>query len=344
MDGGAPMTDLWTRIAISPLWVVHEFLHDGKSRFFWLYVVTGLVLSWLVGRLVMKRGGAWRDIFRRENWVSASAINDYLLVFLRPLLALTVLSWAAVNGEWIANTVAGGLRSVGVAGTVNDAGAVALAGLLTVALFVVDDFLKWLAHTAFHRIPALWEFHKVHHSAEHLNFLTSERFHPVEAVMTSALVVVGIGTVNGVFIALAGGKLTPSTVAGANVLLFAVNIFGGVLRHSPFWLSFGPRVERWIISPAQHQIHHSENPRHFDKNMGVSLAVWDRMAGSLCLAEKESVTSYGIGEETRDFRSFSTLLLRPFLASAAIVARGLRLPAGRRTRNAPSMFGAPPRA
>ena len=61
-----------------------------------------------------------------------------------------------------------------------------------------------------------------------------------------------------------------------------------------------------------HQIHHSGDTRHFDKNMGVSLAIWDRWFGTLHIPERRDISSFGIGEETVEFRSLSVIYLRPF--------------------------------
>lgn len=316
------------RPLLAPLFPVYEMLHDGNARFYWMYIVSGMVLAWAVCHYARKDEHGWSALWQRDTWMSLSARNDYILLILRPFLAFTILSWCMVNGSAIAAWVANVLRAAGVSGTVTDATAVVWALALTVALFLVDDFFKFLVHTAFHRIPALWEFHKVHHSAETLNFTTSERFHPLEAFLTSAVVATVVGVVNGVFIALAGDKLTPITVASANIFLFTANIFGGVLRHSPCWLAFPTAVERWIISPAMHQIHHSSDRQHWDTNMGVTLSVWDRLFGTLLVAEGQTVKSYGIGEETPEWRSMGTILFRPFVTSAVIVraAIGRKLP------------------
>jgi sterol desaturase/sphingolipid hydroxylase (fatty acid hydroxylase superfamily) len=196
---------------------------------------------------------------------------------------------------------------------------------LTLTLFVVDDALKWLAHYLFHAIPELWEFHKVHHSAEHLNFVTADRHHPVEVIATATMTTLAYGLVNGLFIGLFGDKLTITTIMGANIFLFVFNICGGALRHSPFWITFGPRIEKWIISPAMHQIHHSDKVEHFDRNYGGSLAVWDRLAGSLYLAgEKSTIDRFGIGEETKDFRSLGVIYFRPFTAAANLLKNRLK--------------------
>ena len=68
---------------------------------------------------------------------------------------------------------------------------------------------------------------------------------------------------------------------GVPTLGFVLNIFAGNLRHSPFWLRFPAWLERWFLSPAQHQLHHSADPVHYDANYGTWLAIWDRMMGRL---------------------------------------------------------------
>lgn len=299
----------------------YDFLLDGTSRYFWLYCFTGLCLAAYAYSKHKEAMSFEATLFDKNVWLSASAINDYIIFVLTPVLRLTVLSGLAINWKAVSAFVVSALQSLGVSGSATDGTALALGSVLTIALFLTDDFLRWYVHYTFHRIPELWEFHKVHHSAEVLNFATAERHHPVETIMTGAVLGLGMGVVNGLFIGVFGDKLTVTTVAGANVFLFAFNIFGGVLRHSPFWVSFGPSVEKWLISPAMHQIHHSNKQEHFDRNFGGALAVWDRMAGSLHIPKGREIEGYGIGPETPDFRSMEVILLRPFI-SAWRVFRG----------------------
>lgn len=316
--------------ALATLWPFHELVNDGASRYFWLYCVTGIVIVAYVHG--MRRGERrWQDIlFDRETWTGRSALNDYFILVMGSVLRLTLLSWAFVNWKPVAAWVASALAAIGVAGTVNDTTAVGLGVLLTLCLFLVDDFLRWWIHLIMHRVPELWEYHKVHHSAEVLNFTTAERIHPFEVVLTSLTMTLGMAVVNGIFIAVAGRHLTPVTVFGANIFLFAFNVFGGVLRHSPYWVSFGPGIERWVISPAMHQIHHSDQERHFDKNMGGSLSVWDRMFGTIYIPAEHEKIHFGIGEETKEFRTLKGLYIRPIVLSVEVLARRLKSLGGSR--------------
>jgi sterol desaturase/sphingolipid hydroxylase (fatty acid hydroxylase superfamily) len=315
------LTSTVTHAVIGALMPIYDFLVDGSSRYHWIYVLSGLIIAAYAYRKHSTAMSFETTLLDKQVWLSKSAINDYIIVVVTPVLRLTVLSGLALNWKAVSATVVTVLESAGVSGLTHDANVMALGVALTVTLFLVDDFLRWYAHYTFHRIPELWEFHKVHHSAEVLNFATAERHHPVETIMTSSLLFLGYGAVNGIFIGLFGEKLTVTTVAGANVFLFAFNVCGGVLRHSPFWVSFGPRIEKWIISPAMHQIHHSNKPEHFDKNLGGALSVWDRMAGTLHIPRGREIEGFGIGEETQDFRSLQVIFLRPFTAAGSLLRK-----------------------
>ena len=67
--------------------------------------------------------------------------------------------------------------------------------------------------------------------------------------------------------------------------------FGATLHHSHIWLTYGRMLEHVFISPAQHQVHHSTDPQHYDRNFGTMLALWDWLFGTLYVIKgKEKIT------------------------------------------------------
>ena len=306
------------KILLATLIPVYDFLFSAGSRYYWIYCASGLIIA----AYSYWRHKSWTSfqttLLDKNVWLSPSAINDYIIMVATPVLRISILSFTIINAKPLTEFVTATLHSAGVSGSVNDANAAGLGIVLTLTLFLADDFFRFYLHYLFHRIPELWEFHKVHHSAEVLNFATSERHHPIELVMTAAFLTALYAVINGIFIAAFGDKVTVATIAGANIFLFVFNVCGGVLRHSPFWISFGPRVERWIISPAMHQIHHSEKLEHFDRNLGGALSVWDRMFGTLHIPKAGEVESFGIGAETAEYRSLAVIYFRPITAAAEL--------------------------
>lgn len=171
-----------------------------------------------------------------------------------------------------------------------------VSALFTLFLFVLDDFARYWLHRLLHTVPALWAFHKVHHSATSLNPLTIYRTHPVESVLfilRSALVQ---GVSIGLFVFLFGEQVSLMQVLGANVFTFVFNALGSNLRHSPITIAYWRPVEKIFMSPAQHHIHHSTAPQHYDKNFGVALAVWDWLFGSLYHGQSMEHLEYGVVE------------------------------------------------
>lgn len=194
--------------------------------------------------------------------------------------------------------------------------------LVGAALFCVSDLSTYIVHRFYHENSRLWPFHAVHHSAEELNPLTVDRQHPVY-VITSALVRgVLLGLLQGLLLGLLIGKVDAATIMGTNAFYYLFNVAGSNLRHSHVWLSFGPMIEHVIISPAQHQIHHSTDPRHFNKNYGEVLAVWDWMFGTLYVPRGQEELQFGLGDGRggRDAQPHPTLraaLIGPFRAAFA---------------------------
>lgn len=233
-------------------------------------------------------------LFPKEIFLHRSARLDYALVVVRALVRTLGIVPRLVTTVGVAVLVARALR-VQFGPTRPHVAPVAL--LFTVAAFLVDDFGRYLVHRAMHRVPALWQLHQVHHSAEVLTPFTLHRVHPLESLLMSVRGVLGLGLVTGLFMWLFPGRVRGYWVLGVDVVGFALAALGGNLRHSHVWLSYGPWLERWFISPAQHQIHHSRDPRDHDRNFGAGLAVWDWVFGSLSLAGPRRRLRFGLAAQ-----------------------------------------------
>jgi hypothetical protein len=110
-------------------------------------------------------------------------------------------------------------------------------------------------------------------------------------------------------------------------MVFILNALAANLRHSHVWLSFGPVVEHVLNSPAQHQIHHSDAPRHFNKNYGVNLSLWDWMFGTLYVTQsKPESIRFGTGEADERYLTLYSLIVMPFVETAAKLRQAKRSP------------------
>jgi sterol desaturase/sphingolipid hydroxylase (fatty acid hydroxylase superfamily) len=88
------------------------------------------------------------------------------------------------------------------------------------------------------------------------------------------------------------------------------------LQHSHLWISFRGLTGRIFISPAHHQVHHSTDPRHFNRNFGSCLALWDWMFGTLYVpAQKREKLTFGVTGHA-DAHTLKGELVAPFLDAA----------------------------
>lgn len=186
------------------------------------------------------------------------------------------------------------------------------AVFFVVLTFVFADLGAFLVHWMYHRWSFFWNFHIVHHSATYLTPLTKYRIHPfqfiLDGVVQALVVAIGVGTMS-IFFKFGMSDLGRGLLYG---LVFLTHSAIGNLRHSHVWVSYGPFWSRWFISPAMHQIHHSTRPEHLDKNLGVILSIWDRMAGTLYVPKRRERFPIGLVVAKRGTRlSVWKQIIRP---------------------------------
>lgn len=159
----------------------------------------------------------------------------------------------------------------------------AIVALTTVAGYLAYELGYWLHHYLCHRIKFLWEFHAVHHSAESLSPLTNFRVHPVDTLLFGNVLAVVSGAALGLLTYLFPVHAHEYLVSGTNVLVLTALLLLTNLQHTHLWISFPGFWGKVFLSPAHHQIHHSRDPAHFDRNLGSTLAIWDALFGTLYL-------------------------------------------------------------
>lgn len=286
-----------------------EYLTDPNKRLFWIYIISSIVLA-IVYFYVGKKNT--RVIMSSKLWLHPSAKLDYYYFFLSYFINIFLLVPFIVSAKTIAFSTNKFLflHFDYFDNTIFSYSQIVL--LYTITLFLVSDFTRYWLHRFLHTIPILWEFHKVHHSAKVLTPITFYRVHPVENFLFGLRYSLSIGFVTGIFIYFFGAMIDIYTVVGVNVFLFVFSIFGANLRHSHVPFSYFAFIEKWLMSPKQHQIHHSR--KHFDKNYGGFVSIWDRMFGSLQLSNEVPILKFGLRKnQMGDYTSLKSLIFRPFI-------------------------------
>jgi len=319
----ATLTELLSRL-------LHGF-DLANDRIALPYVIGALLIAvatwWMRARATVSLAAF---LFPKSIWWHPSARLDYSIFALRTLLDVTLLSSLAVSSTTVSFAVARGLwRHVGIVPSFDVNQAIIIAGF-SIGAFVAEDLVRYWMHRAAHRIPAFWELHKLHHSAEVMTPLTIFRVHPIEGLLNAAAAALSIGIVGGVVSWLFPGKLAAWTISGTYGLSYVWNVLGTNLRHSHVWLSYGRTLEHVLISPAQHQIHHSTSADHHDRNFGSALAVWDWIFGSLYVTHGRERLTFGLAATEQNHEgNVISAVLSPLVACGQRLVTFSRWPAVR---------------
>ncbi len=287
-----------------------SYVTSPEKRLCFGYLLTSAFLAfWVFVR--SRRGGAFLAyLFDRKVWLGPSARLDYKLITFNAVFKILLLGQFLVYGLHIAFEVDELVKRSFGAPQVNWSATETIV-LYTFAITFLGDLSVYVVHRLMHRVPLLWRFHRVHHSATTLTPFTQLRIHPVELVINNARSIVVFGVLTGVFGSLTTHEISKWTFVGVNVFAFAFFSMGANLRHSHVRLRYWHAIEHVFMSPYQHQIHHSTRQAHHDRNYGSKLALWDWVFGTLVPSKGIESVRFGLGDEAETQGLFSSLV-RPF--------------------------------
>jgi lathosterol oxidase len=220
----------------------------------------------------------------RQHWRTdlvyffLSALLVQVTTLLTMMPAMTLFSWAASAD--VQRTVAG-----------------LPFAMQFVAILFLTDFVQYWVHRAFHRVPLLWRFHRIHHSADVMDWLAGSRLHLVDVAVTRGLTFVPIYVL--------GFDQAPLFAYVAFVSIQATFI------HANVRFRFGPL--RWVLATPQfHHWHHGAEPEAVDKNFAVHLPLLDRLFGTCYLPGDRWPSSYGLADGATVPPGYVRQLVDPF--------------------------------
>lgn len=224
-------------------------------------------------------------LIRWSNNIGLVVIDTAVLRLALPVLAVGAAAWAQTRGIGL-------FPLLGVSGWV--------AVVLAIAAL---DLAIYGQHILFHKVPALWRLHRMHHADPLVDVTTGLRFHPLEIVLSMAIkiaLVVALGA-------------PPLAVLLFEVILNAASLFNHANIRLPATVE---RVVRLIlITPDLHRIHHSDIRVETDSNYGFSVPFWDRLFGTFRSAPQKGpdgvVAGIGAFGSARD-QWLDRLLIQPF--------------------------------
>jgi sterol desaturase/sphingolipid hydroxylase (fatty acid hydroxylase superfamily) len=176
---------------------------------------------------------------------------------------------------------------------------------LAIAVSVVAlDLAIYAQHVVFHKVPALWRLHRMHHSDVDIDATTGVRFHPVEIALSMAIKMAMILILGAPAVA----------VVIFEVLLNATAMFNHGNVELPQTVDRALRLV--VVTPDFHRVHHSVYRDETDSNYGFNLSVWDRLFRTYRPQPRDGHKTMTIGLDVfRDPRQrhLDKLLIQPFV-------------------------------
>jgi sterol desaturase/sphingolipid hydroxylase (fatty acid hydroxylase superfamily) len=300
-----------------------SYFVNTNKRIHVLYLLTSMILAYYVYKKSRIKSSFLKYLFPKKIWLSKSAFVDYSLFCFNSLVKIVLIGPYIIFGfyiafytdEFLTDSFGFPKESIGITQTLV---------LYTIVLTLLNDLFSYLIHFCMHKLPFLWEFHKIHHSATSLNPLTQYRIHPFELIINNIRSILIFGLVTGLFDYLSSHQIDKLVFLGVNVFHFIFLLLGANLRHSHVKLKYPKFLEYILISPFQHQIHHSNNPKHFSKNMGSKFALWDWILGTLVLSKSVGRISFGVEKNNSKFDSLFKNLFNPFKAITFSIIRKIK--------------------
>lgn len=176
-----------------------------------------------------------------------------------------------------------------------------IVAMVLVPLFLHDFWYYW-SHRLEHRVPFLWAFHRIHHSDRRMNTSTWARDHFLQNSWRAFFSVFTLGLVVDLDLTEAGKAALYS-----NIFLVALSMF----YHSAIRVEL-PWLNRVLVTPQFHRIHHSIDPAHYNVNFVDALPIFDIVFGTYLCPVKGEFSKTGL----TDFpppRSFWSAQFAPLL-------------------------------
>ena len=150
------------------------------------------------------------------------------------------------------------------------------------------DFCYYWFHRFSHEISVLWAAHAVHHQSEDYNLSTALR-------QTSTGFIFGWVFYLPLF--MIGFPLEILVTVNAVNLIYQFWVHTQVIRRMGV-------LDRILVTPSNHRVHHAQNERYIDKNYGGMLILWDRLFGTFEDERDDDPVIFGVRKPLANWNPF----------------------------------------
>ncbi len=203
---------------------------------------------------------------------SVSSISSGIINSLKDVLGLSV---TLLSYEWMSIHLALFQQEVSIASII--------------IAFIVIDFYGYWSHRLSHQINFFWNKHAIHHSSEEFNLSCALR----QSISS--------------FVNLFTFLLLPAAIVGVPAKVIAItlpiHLFLQFWYHTKHIKKMGV-LEKIIVTPSHHRVHHAINPEYMDKNHGQIFIFWDKLFGTFQEELDDVPAVFGITRPAQTWNPF----------------------------------------
>ena len=213
---------------------------------------------------------------RQEQRLFRIEWREDLFYYLVSSMLVQIFTFLALAPSTIINANTGGF----------DAFRAGVAGLPWIVQFLLvvflSDLFQYWYHRIFHKVPFLWGFHAVHHSAKAMDWLAGARMHFVEIVLLRSVTSLPLFTLG----------FRPSVMQAYVAFVYVYSS----LLHANLKGDFN-RLGHWVATPRFHHWHHGLEKEAVDVNFAIHLPLLDKLFGTFHMPEGRWPKDYGVPEQ-----------------------------------------------
>ena len=151
--------------------------------------------------------------------------------------------------------------------------------LVYVLAFFALDFAGYWTHRIAHEYNIFWNNHIIHHSSEEFNLACALRQSISSIVKIFAIFLIPAAILG----------VPPEVIA----IVAPLHLFAQFWYHTQHIGRMG-FLEKIIVTPSHHRVHHAINPEYLDKNYGQIFIFWDKWFGTYQEEKEEIPAVYGV--------------------------------------------------
>src|SRR5712691_6363185 len=250
-------------------------------------VAIGLLTSVLTARFACNKDGPW--------WRSRDLVTDLAYWFVVPVFTRFLRIGLLVLGAALLFDIHGAQAIIDFYENGHGPWARLPFWAQVAVYLVLSDFLLYWIHRIFHG-RRMWKYHAVHHSSEHVDWISAARFHPVNLCLGTVLV--------DVTLLLAG--IAPAVLG----ILVPFTVLTSAFVHANLNWRLGP-LKYVLAGPVFHRWHHTALERGGSKNFAGTFPILDLMFGTFYMPANELPDHYGIDDPAFP-QGFGAQLIYPF--------------------------------